>query len=116
MENIIKKEGGVQYAKGFLSKPRGDLVLTSAELYFGQKEKRIVSIPISSIVNVRVSKGVGHGTDLMRITYKDNSEEKTVKFLHLSFVGMLSGDISRIQQNFFSAWEQAIENLRQKKN
>jgi hypothetical protein len=113
--NIIKKDK-VTYYKNFIIRTSGELILTPTELSFQARNKKIFSIPVSSILNVRVFKGVGYGVDKMDIRYTDSDKEKIVKFEHIFYMAAIQlGGAARLQQNYFSPWEQAIETARSAK-
>ena len=114
-ENIIKKESKISYKKGFFSSSYGDLVLTPTELFLTDlRGRKVISIPIKEILNVRVAKNVS-SVDYMFITYKADDKEKTARFMHFSLLdsSLLMGELSRVKESYFVAWQRAIEDLRQ---
>ncbi len=113
-ENIIKKEGKIQYKKSFFSNTRGELVLTTTELYHqDRKSKKLVSIPVKDIINVRTAKGASTASD-MYVTYRAEGKEQTAHFMYFSLFNssLAMGELARVQANYFAPWQQAIEELR----
>ena len=113
----IKKESGLTYKKGFFNSHKGSLVLTTTELSFLSKEKKIFSVLIKDILNSRAKKGLGNGLDYLTITYKEDDKEKTAEFEHFAFIaGMAVGNLSQLKEPYFKSWETLIEETRLGKN
>ncbi len=116
-EQTIKKESGLTFKKGFLNSFRGSLVLTSSELYFESKDKKVFSVLISDIENSRAKKGIGNGLDYLVIEYKEDGKSKKTEFEHMAFVsGLAMGNMSQLRETYFKSWETIIEETRMGKN
>jgi hypothetical protein len=112
MEQTLKKEDKLKYKGGFFNTKKGSLVLTNTVLYFLAKDKKIFEIPLSDIISVNPQKGVGNGVDHLYVLYNQEGKEKKVKIEHFSMMnwGALGG-LSRLT-NYFSSWEQMINDAR----
>lgn len=116
-EIILKKEDNLTYKTSILSANKGSLVLTTTELYFLLKDKKMFSIPVKDIVNVVAQKGIGNGIDHLYISYRDGGKDVKIKIEHFAFwSGMAIGNLSQIKEAYFKAWEQLIEDTRLGKN
>ncbi|MCX6724336.1 MAG: SHOCT domain-containing protein [Candidatus Staskawiczbacteria bacterium] len=114
-EKIIKKEEKLECrckGAGLFGK-KGALVLTNKELYFIEKNNKIVSVPLDNIISVNTQKGLTNGVELFFITYKNNDKEEKAKIIHYGFVNSLSlGSLSRLKESYFSSWEKIINDWR----
>jgi hypothetical protein len=90
MNQVLKKEDKLRYKGGFFKNKKGSLVLTTSELYFLAKDKKIFSIPV---------------------LYNQDGKEKKVKIEHFSFLSSGMGLASRITL-YFTSWEQIINDTR----
>jgi hypothetical protein len=115
---ILKKET-VMLNKSVISKVKGDLVLTPSELSFHIKkglinktEEMYLSIPISSIINVKAAKAFSYGVEHLKITYLVNGKEVKSTFEHQTMVGLAIGAFSRAEPLYFTDWANMIEALR----
>jgi hypothetical protein len=116
-EQIIKKESGLTYKKGFLSQFKGSLILTATELSFETKDKKQFSILLKDVLNSRAKKGLGNGLDYLIITYIETGKEKKAEFEHMNFMGGLAvGNLSQLKEPYFKSWESQIEDTRLNKN
>jgi hypothetical protein len=112
-EKIIKKEDKLEYTKGILLNRRGTLVLTTNELYFIKKDKKLFSSPLNDIVSVNAKKGIGNGVEWLIIVYNSGGKEQTAKIHHFGFFnGIGLGILSRMTQLYFASWEKAINDAR----
>lgn len=122
-ETILKKDT-VYLRKSLLKMIKGDLVLTSKELFFIHKkgfikkaDEKLVSINIADIINVQPSKPFsGYGLDRLEILYRSNSKEIKVKFDHTSIYGWAAGRLNAGQPLYFADWARVIDDLRFSKN
>lgn len=108
----IKKEDGLYY-KGGIFKKKGALVLTSSDLSFLSKDKKLFEVALKEIVSVNAQKGVGNGIDWLIVTYKSGEKEQKIKIMHLGIMtGLGLGILSRLNPPYFSSWEKAIDDER----
>jgi hypothetical protein len=111
MNQVLKKEDKLRYKGGFFKNKKGSLVLTTSELYFLAKDKKIFSIPVHDITSVNAQKGRANGVDHLYVLYNQDGKEKKVKIEHFSFLSSGMGLASRITL-YFTSWEQIINDTR----
>lgn len=111
-EKIIKQEDKLQCNVGLLGK-RGDLVLTTSELYFLSGRNKAFTAPLKDILSVNAKKGLGNGIDHLFITFNEGGKEKKIKITHQAFwQGMAMGNLAQLREPYFKSWEAAIEDAR----
>jgi hypothetical protein len=117
MTNIIKKENNINFSWRI-----GSLILTKDELYLEgnpiwiTSNRVAIQIPIGDILNVRAHKPISGYQDHLIVTYIDREnkdKEKIATFIHkLTWNLWVNGKLTRLEQNFFAPWVDAIEKLR----
>jgi len=106
----------LKFKGGLFNSGSGSLVLTSAELYFEKKKKRLFSTALKDIQSINCKKGIGTGVDHMFVIYQENGKENRAKIEHFGFFSAMTiGNLSRLSL-YFASWEKAINDARFRKN